>query len=253
MRRFLIKFFIVLSLCFFAATNLFANQISQDELVKAFVNINKELRLPEIKNKLEYFKSLVPLKGSYEELASGWLYFDDHNDKLLIGSSGVIFCGNTMQKELLYQYGYDVVGFGGIFDEEVIELMRLLPDKKYKTIVIFGGVNDLNIRAFSNINNVDLYYCSILNGMFDEAKKHLLIDNSNIYYIKIKPMTLNVDSFDLEFVNRYNNMVSQINDNIELFGYKSYMIPFDTSSLFSEHYIHYNNQIVYKTMFETIK
>ena len=123
---------------------------------------------------------------------------------------------------------------------------------KYKTIVIFGGVNDVNIRAAFNLSDVDLCYCQTLIDLYYESKTHLADDDSTVYYINVKPMTLYRDSSDTDFVNRFNAMAKEINDNIELFGYKSYDFPQETIEEYSEHYVHYNNEIVYKTLFESI-
>ena len=158
-----------------------------------------------------------------------------------------------MNEELLLRYGYDLVGFGGIFDDELIDLLKLIGNKKYKKIVIFGAVNDLNIRVLNNCRNVDYYYCEVLDKMLDEAKKHLYDATSKVYYIKIKPMTFGRDIKDQAFIDKFNNMAMQINDNIDLFGYKSYEIPFETTLEYSEHYMHYNKAIVYETMFNAIK
>ncbi len=47
-------------------------------------------------------------------------------------------------------------------------------------------------------------------------------------------------------------MAEEINNNIEAFGYVPYTIPFDTTKEYSERYIHYNNKVVFETMFSSI-
>ena len=145
-----------------------------------------------------------------------------------------------------------MIGYGGVFDDEYISWLKSLGDKKYRNIVIFGGVNDVNIRALSNYENVDLLYCNILIDVLSEAKKHIL-SGGKIVYVKVKPMEVGVDNPDAKFVKRFNKIANQINENIENFGYLSYDIPFDTSAEYSSHYIHYNNSIVFETMFDSIK
>lgn len=230
-----------------------ADTLSQEELIKSYIENNKTSRPDALKQRFAEFKNLVVQKGSYEDIASGWLFFDENNDKLLIGSSGAVFCGYTMKRELLLKHGYDVIGFGGIFDDELIELLKLANGKKYKTILIIGGINDLNIRSLYNIHDIDMGYCITLNELRDEAKLHMIDGESSLYYVKIKPMTLGRDIDNELFLDNFNNMAKEINDNIELFGYKSYDIPFDTTTEFSEHYMHYNNVIVYETMFNAIR
>lgn len=229
-----------------------AEVIIQEKMIEKAMLINRNDMSQEIKDKYRLFKDLIVSKGSYEDVTSGWLFFNEKNDKLIIGSSGTVYCGGTMKSELLLKYGYDLVGFGGIFDEDLVELLKLIKDKKYKEIVYFGGVNDLNIRSLYKCENVDLKYCITLNLMIDEARKHLVDEHSRVHYIKIKPMIFDRDFDDANFIKRFNNMAKQINDNIELFGFESYDIPFETLPEYTEHYIHYNNKIVYETMFKDI-
>ena len=252
MRKVLLKLFILVVTLVIMTNYSIANYFNQEEFSRKLIDDNKASRLKEITEVYNVFKNIVSQKGSYENVAVAWSFFDNDNDKLLIGSSGAVFCGSTMQSVLLKEYGYDLIGFGGIFDEEIVDLLKLLDDKKYKTIVIFGGVNDVNIRAAFNLNDVDLCYCQTLIDMLYEAKTHLKDETSNVYYIKVKPMTLFRDSSDPDYVNRFNTMTKEINDNIELFGYKSYDFPHETIEEYSEHYVHYNNEIVYKTLFESI-
>ena len=229
-----------------------AEAINQEKMIENAMANTRNSMAQELKDKYKQFKDLIVLQGSYEDVNSGWLFFDENNDKLIIGSSGTVFCGSTMRKELLLKYGYDLIGFGGIFDEDLVELLKLVTGKKYREIVFFGGVNDLNIRALYNCYNVDLKYCIVLNEMIDEAKKHLIDEQSHVHYIKIKPMIFDRDFDDAGFVNRFNNMAKQVNENVDLYGFKSYDIPFETIPEYTDHYIHYNNKIVYETMFNDI-
>lgn len=252
MKKFCLKILIFVFICIASLSISYATSYDQADLAREYISANKESRDAALKDLFVAFKNLVSVKGSFEDIRSGWLYFDENNDKLLIGSSGAVFCGGTMQREGLQKYGYDVIAFGGVFDDELVELLKRIDGKKYKTIVLFGGINDLNLRSLYNFHDIDFYYCEVLNLFLDEAKNHLIDENSSVYYIKIKPMTLNRDMDNERFINNFNNMAKEINDNVELFGYKSYAVPFDTSSEYSEHYIHYNNPIVYDTMFKSI-
>lgn len=234
------------------SSHVMAEAISQENLIKKAI-INNRNEMPQaFKERYNFFKDLIAINGSYEDISSGWLFINDNNNKLIIGSSEAVFCGATMKNDLLLHYGYDLIGYGGIFDEDLIDLMKLIKNKKYNDIVIFGGVNDLNIRAIYKCKDVDLYYCDTLIKLYLEAKEHLKDDNSYVHYIKIKPMTYGRDFDDKDFVDRFNNMAEEVNDNIELFGYKSYEIPFPTTIEYTEHYVHYNNKEVYETMFNDI-
>lgn len=252
MKRFISKILIFCMLALIMPNNSFAIEITPEFLAKEMLRLNKEARIPELKAAYYAFGNLIETKGKFENLDIGWLSFDKENDKLLIGCSGAVYCGYTLQDEGLKKLGYDLIGFGGVFDDELIELMQSLGDKKYKKIVIFGGVNDLNIRTMYEFVDIDLYYCEILNKMLAEAKQHLIDENGEVYYVKVKPMIYGIDSGDELFVYRYNNMAKEINDNIELFGYKSYEFPQDTSAEYTEHYVHFNNATVYEAMFNAI-
>ncbi|MBO6119135.1 MAG: hypothetical protein J6P02_01570 [Lachnospiraceae bacterium] len=253
MKKIFCKIFIEIVLVVALSYHTVASSIYSDDFVKKILKDNKLSRPEFLKNNFNMFKNLISSKGSYGDISSGWLYFDDSNDKLMIGSSGAVYCGYVMQNEKLKKYGYDMIAFGGIFDDEIVELLKLIKDKKYKKIVVFGGVNDLNLRTLFGMTDIDIIYCVTLNNILDEARRLLIDSQSQIYYIMVKPLIYGVDFNDESFVRRYNNMAKEINDNIELFGYKSYMIPFATTKEYSEHYVHYNNPLVYETMFKSIE
>ena len=157
-----------------------------------------------------------------------------------------------MGNEALTYYGFDLVGFGGIFEKDALELLKLIRGKKYKNIVLFGGVNDLNIRAVNGFKDIDMLYCTTLAEFINEAKEHLLDDDSKVYYVKIKNMTYEQDGMDNDFMDRFNNIAFEVNYNIENFGYKGYDIPFDTTRENSDLYIHFHNKAVFETMFDYV-
>lgn len=232
----------------------YASEPSQEEKMKQIIEDHKKNLPKELNIVYDGFKEIVANKSNFENVNFGWSYFNDNNRNLIIGSSGVVYCGNAMTNEGLAKYGFDLVGFGGIFDSDACELLRLIKDKEYDNIVLFGGVNDLNLRANSGFHNIDMLYCNTLIDFVEEAKKHLRATNSNIYYVKIKPM-LDRDSFvnmNSEFISRYNSIAFEINYNIDNCGFKGYDIPFDTTNEYSELYIHYNNKVVFETMFDYI-
>lgn len=234
------------------ASYTYADNNDSAEKARSIIAANKDAMLQVMKDSYEYFKIFVTQKIPFEDISSGWINFNDNNDKLMIGSSGAVYCGATMGNEELNKYGYDLVAYGGIFDNELIDLLKILPDKAYDKIVIFGGVNDLNIRTTNGFNDIDLYYCEVLDELLLEAKKHLKDENSKVVYIKIKELVFGRDNTDSSFVIRYNNMAKEINDNIELFGYASYDIPYETTVDYTAHYIHYNNKVVFEDMFNAI-
>lgn len=254
MKIFKVKIVYALLISLLLVNTSYASEPSQEERVKKLFEDHKKSLPKELTIAYEGFKEIVANKENFANVDIGWSYFNDDNKNLIIGSSGVVYCGNTMTNEGLANYGFDLVGFGGIFDKDACELLSLIKDKKYENIILFGGVNDLNIRANNGFRNIDMLYCNTLIDFMEEAKKHLKATNSNIYYVKIKPM-LDRDSFtnmDREFISRYNSIAFEINYNIDNCGFKGYDIPFDTTNEYSELYIHYNNKVVFEAMFNDI-
>ena len=238
--------------CLTFTFSIYADTVSQEEKVAKAFEVHKSTLSDDLKKIYETFKELITYKLNFDNIACGFIYLNDKNKNLLIGGSGAVYCGHTMGEAELEKYGFDVVGFGGIFDYEVCDLLERITDKKYKNIVLFGGINDLNIRAANKIKNVDELYCNTLVEFYYKAKEYLLDDNSNIIYIKINPMKYKQDSDDKEFIDRFNNMAMQINMNLENFNYKPYTIKYDSTKEYSEIYMHYNNKVVYRDMFEAI-
>ena len=204
-----------------------------------------------VKTAFSVFEDLLASKEEFADIGCGWIHFNPANTNLFIGNSGAVWGAYTMGNEELDKYGFDVISFGGAFDYNFVDWLKLL-DKKYNNIVIFGGVSDLNVRAFNGSEDVDAAYCLSLHNLYGAAKDCLASEYGNVYFINIKPMTCPRDHYDETYVNKYNQMAAQVNENIEKFGFKPYEIKYETTLEYSTHYIHFNNKVVFETLFGDI-
>ena len=227
------------------------------DLVAERVKKNKDYYYETIPNyqKIAYknFIDSVKKEVDYKDKNSGWIRLRNNNDKLIIGCSTAVWCGYTIENTSLERYGYDIIGLGGAFDTDLKNILENLRKNQYKKIVIFGGVNDCNLRAFTGEIVVDPNYASEIANLLDEARRHLLNGVTDIIFVRVKPMTYIEDSDDIEFMLRYNNCALQYNDLLTyLIGVKYYDIPFDTSDKYSSGYVHYDKLEVYKKIFDDI-
>lgn len=186
-------------------------------------------------------------QSDFKNIACGWLRMRDENDKLIIGSSPAVYCGYTMG-ESMDKFGYDVISYGGITDNRIKDWVPRI-HKKYKKIIIFEGINTLNLAAIFSFDNVtdEMVYSvfstisSLINFNLDEG--------GEIVYVKVLPMVFGRDNADEKLVNNYNNLVPAFNnaltflDNISL-----YDIPFPTTNEYSHGYVHFNNRIVWEDL-----
>lgn len=205
--------------------------------------------------KISYNNFIESIKNweNFQDKDSGWISLKETNDKLIIGCSTAVWCGYTIKDTELERYKYDVIGLGGAFDSDLKIFLENLQKNKYKRIVIFGGVNDVNLRAFTGEKVVDVNYATEIGTLVDEARKHLLNGITELVFVRVKPMTYGEDSEDVEFVNRFNYCANQYNDLLTyLIGVKYYDIPFDTSDKYSAGYVHYDKVDVYKKIFDDI-
>ena len=199
------------------------------------------------------FIESIKNKENFQDKNSGWINLKDTNDKLIIGCSTAVWCGYTIKDTELEKYKYDVIGLGGAFDSDLKIFLENLDKKKYKRIVIFGGVNDVNLRAFTGEKVVDINFANEIGSLVDEARNHLENGVTELIFVRVKPMTYGKDSEDIDFIDRFNVCANQYNDLLTyLIGVKYYDIPFDTSEKYSAGYVHYDEVDVYKKIFDDI-
>lgn len=210
-------------------------------------------RYPEYQKKAyNDFLDKISKKEDFSNIEASCIYINDVNRNLIIGHSGVVFLGAIMGKNEMLEYGFDVVSFGGLFDEDLCMTFDRL-DKKYDNIVLYGFTNDLNLRATVGLNNLDKNYLETFYNLIIKAREHLNEINGKLILIRVKEMVFEVDHYDKTYVDNYNNMAKLLNNNIDALHYMSYEIPFDTTKDNTSHYIHYNKKYVYEKMLTDIK
>ena len=183
----------------------------------------------------------------FKDINCGWLRMRDENDKLIIGSSPAVYCGYTMD-ESIDKFGYDIISYGGITDDKIKDWIPKI-HKKYKKIIIFEGINTLNLASIFSFNKVtnEMIY-SVFSTIALLMNFNLEV-NGEIVYVKVLPMVYERDNSDKKLVNTYNNLVPAFNnalsflDNISL-----YDIPFPTTEEYSHGYVHFNNRIVWEDL-----
>ena len=178
-----------------------------------------------------------------------YLRFREENDKLIIGSSAVVWCGMTMGDEL-DKYGYDVIGFGGIPDNLMKPWINIV-NKKYKKIIYFSCVNTLDVCAFYNMDTINgTVFEAVVTTMMQAIGK-LLEDEGLIYFVKTKYLQYDeqVTKKDrLDFCRRFNKMAKELNDTMDLVTIEKIDIKYPMDSEYSAGYVHYNNKVVWEDL-----
>lgn len=179
----------------------------------------------------------------------GYVYMRDENDNLLIGSSPVVFCGNTMKNNGLSKYKIDVIGYGGLLDEMCGDLFDNIGDKKYNKIILWNAINDVNAIVRIGYSTLDDVYFNDFIYLINKAKEHLKDSSSKIYFVKLKKISYGSDStLTQKQVDDFNYIVDFYNELIDTLKYNTYEIPFDTSEDNSDGYIHYTNINVFEDL-----
>ena len=199
------------------------------------------------------FFSFLEEGKDFKDVNSGWIKLREGNENLVIGCSTAVWCGYTIDGTELEKYGYDIIGLGGAFDTDITHILEKLGKKNYKKIIIFGGINDINLRAFSGVYAIDKDYAKEIGNLVDEARRHLKNGVTELVFIRVKEMEPEIDTDDYNYLLNFNNCALQYNDLLTyLIGVKYYDIPYDTSRKYSAGYVHYNNIDVYKKIFDDI-
>lgn len=205
-------------------------------------------RYPEYQKKAyNDFLEKISKNEDFSNIEASCIYFNEVNRNLIIGHSGAVFLGAIMGREEMLHYGFDVVSFGGLFDEDICMTFDKL-NKKYDNIVLYGFTNDLNLRASAGLNELDRNYCETFYNLINKAREHLNELNGKLILMRVKNMTLEVDHNDPDYIENYNTMAHTLNNIMDELGYITYEIPFDTSKEHTSHYIHYDKKYVYEKM-----
>ena len=175
-----------------------------------------------------------------------WIQMNDKNDKLIIGASGVVWCGYTMTSEL-DTLGYDVIGFGGVTDHQIKEWIPYI-DKKYDKVIIFAGVNTINLSIISGITELEASCAMKISETIESSIKNLLYADGTLQYVAIKEMIYPDDSTDQEFVFKFNKLAKRLNNCLSENNIDLYTLKYPTTKEFSNGYVHYNNRVVWVDM-----
>ena len=197
--------------------------------------------------KITYFSFLNKI-GKEDVFEEGWSRIRASNDKLIIGSSGVIYCSNILGEEM-DTYGYDAVAFGGVPDEYMREWVKRI-NKKYKKVIVFSGINTLDVCSYNNYDFIDgEVYSSIVDTLM-AVSKNLLTKDGLLCYVKIKERTEDdVLKYGRERVVRYNTLASQLNYLLDEMGsVKKLTLNYPTDKRYSEEYVHYYKKEVWEDL-----
>ena len=175
-----------------------------------------------------------------------WSRIRDYNDKLIIGGSGVVYCGYTMGDEL-DKYGYDIVGFGGMCDDKIKEWIPSIR-KKYKKIIIFEGVNTINLAAGAGLKEVSQEMLESVLTTIAQVQTFLLEPGGTYKYVKVLPMKKGIDNPDPKFIANFNRLAKPFNNAMEFIQIPLYEIKYPTTKEYSSGYVHFDNKKVWEDM-----
>ena len=186
-------------------------------------------------------------QSDFKDVDCGWLRMRDENDKLIIGSSPAVYCGYTMG-ESIDKYGYDVISYGGVTDDKIKDWVPRI-HKKYKKIIIFEGINTVNLAAIFSFSNVTDEMIYSVFSTISAVMNFNLEAGGELVYVKVLPMVFGRDNADEKLINTYNNLVPAFNNSLTfLDNITLYDIPFPTTDEYSHGYVHFNNRIVWEDL-----
>ena len=185
-------------------------------------------------------------KCDLQDVNAFWIRLRDYNDKLIIGGSGVVWCGDTMRDSIDY-YGYDIVGFGGMTDDKIKEWIPRIK-KKYKKIILFEGVNTLNLAVGGGMKKVSQELIESVVTTIVMIQNELLEPNGEFVYVKVKPMTYPRDVADKKTMNSFNKMSEELTIALISMNIPLYELKYPTTKEYSSGYVHYNNKVVWDDM-----
>ena len=220
---------------FIFINNSFANVNELD-----FYEIEKEWESGWTKEFKETYDLFVNSINHDDFLMAGgfWSRIRPANDKLIIGSSGVVYCGMIMEDDI-DKFGYDVIGYGGVPDIKMKEWISNL-NKKYKKIIIFSGINTLEICSLYNIEHINGSIVDAIFSTMEYIANSLLEENGTLAYVKVKEMEKDENSLgDIEYYNRINTMAKELNYFLDALPIQTIELNYPTTKEYSHGYIHY--------------
>lgn len=185
-------------------------------------------------------------KNDLMDVNTYWLRLRDYNDKLILGGSGVVWCGDTMKDSIDY-FGYDIVGFGGMTDNKIKEWVPRI-NKKYKKVILFEGVNTINLATGLGMKSVTKELVDSVVTTIVKIQNELLDPNGEFVYVKVKPMIYPQDNDDKKKADTFNKMSAELNVALSAMNVNLYELKYPTTKEYSSGYVHYNNKVVFEDM-----
>ena len=226
-----------------------------------FASINEKLNYYDFENNwwgyqteafketYEIFLNKIINKEDFIAEDAYYVRFRENNDKLIIGSSAVVWCGNVMGDEL-DKYGFDIVGFGGMPDNKMKEWANRI-NKKYSKIIYFSGINTLDICSYNNMDTINnSVFESIVTTMINIVD-NILDHDGHLSYVRIKDLQYDesvTPKERVEFCKRFNKMAKELNAAMDLVNVYKIDITYPMDAEHSAGYVHYNNKIVWEDL-----
>ena len=211
-------------------------------------------QISEFKSIYETFLEKISAKEDFILEDGYFVRFRENNDKLIIGSSAVVWCGTTMGDDL-DNYGFDVVGFGGIPDNKMKEWIDRI-DKKYEKIIYYSTINTLEVCSYYNLSEInDSVFSAVMNTMIDVVNK-ILAKGGHLSYVKVKNLQYDesVNTKErIEFCKRFNKMAEELNDVMNMTKVFKIDIKYPMTKEYSKGYVHYNNKIVWEDLLSNVE
>ena len=209
---------------------------------------------PEFRNLYEVFLNKISAKEDFILGDGYFVRFRENNDKLIIGSSAVVWCGTTMGDEL-DKYGFDVVGYGGIPDNKMREWIDRI-DKKYDKIIYYSTINTLEVCSYYNLNEInDSVFSAVATTIIDAASK-ILENDGHLSYVKVKKLLYDENENkkeNIEFCKRFNKMADELNAVMDMINVFKIDIKYPMTKEYSKGYVHYNNKEVWQDLFLNVE
>ena len=231
---FLIAFFIVGNKKVYAEENFY-------DLEKKHYNSFSEA----FKNSYSLFLDSIG-KNDLQDVNAYWIRLREYNDKLIIGGSGVVWCGYTMGDSLDF-YGYDIVGFGGMTDNKIKDWIPRIK-KRYKKIILFEGVNTTNLAVGGGMKKVSKELIDSVATTIVVAQNELLAPDGELFYVKVKPMVYPQDVGDKKIADNFNKVSTELNIALTTMNVPMLELKYPTTKEYSSGYVHYDNKVVWEDL-----
>lgn len=212
-KKFLKALSITLIICLLS-TNIFASTYT--ELINEHEVYLKNL----VGDKYQEFLNNIG-KGDLDIENACYIHTNKENKNLIIGSSGVVNLGQSLQSQFLDQYSCDVIGFGGTTDRMMLEWIPYIK-KRYEKIIILNGVNTVNVCLKASIDEIKFDFVNDIVNICNQYST-LLKEGGKIIYMNIELFNKIEDEYNViynEYVKVLNPMLLANNVPVKSFNYQ---------------------------------